>query len=282
MSRQPEKRKTIESRSVANVIPKKKSNPESPFPFVDKRPDAIMQRKLQTMANETNQTKQVARLQAMADDYSLFQKQPIQRKENRTGLPDRLKSGIENLSGYAMDDVSVHYNSSKPAQLNAHAYAKGSEIHVATGQEKYLPHEAWHVVQQKQGRVKPTLQMKGGISVNNNESLEKEADVMGGKALQFTRTIGGNEEGKSENAGASDRIATASAPIVFQCQLTNRNDQEAYDLDMSDKRIAILDSEGAERGFVDFFEADGKFYLKTINTKSGKGPKGSGAILVYQ
>jgi hypothetical protein len=26
------------------------------------------------------------------------------------------------------------------------------------GQEQHLPHEAWHVVQQKQGRVKPTGQ----------------------------------------------------------------------------------------------------------------------------
>ena len=77
----------------------------------------------------------------------------IQAKANSTGLPDNLKSGIENLSGHSMDDVKVHYNSSQPAQLNAHAYAQGTNIHVAPGQEKHLPHEAWHVVQQAQGRV---------------------------------------------------------------------------------------------------------------------------------
>ncbi|MDR7211099.1 DUF4157 domain-containing protein [Flavobacterium piscis] len=108
----------------------------------------------------------------------------IQKKANNTGLPDNLKSGIENLSGHAMDDVKVHYNSDKPAQLNAHAYAQGSEIHLASGQEKHLPHEAWHVVQQKQGRVKPTMQMKGKVNVNDDKGLEKEADVMGAKALQ--------------------------------------------------------------------------------------------------
>lgn len=108
----------------------------------------------------------------------------IQRKKNNTGLPDNLKSGIENLSGHSMDDVKVHYNSDKPTQLNAHAYAQGSDIHIASGQEKHLPHEAWHVVQQKQGRVKPTLQMKGKINVNDDKGLEKEADVMGAKALQ--------------------------------------------------------------------------------------------------
>ena len=99
-------------------------------------------------------------------------KLPIQKKENNTGLPDDLKSGIENLSGYAMDDVKVHYNSDKPTQLNAHAYAQGTDIHLASGQEKHLPHEAWHVVQQKQGRVQPTMQMKGKVNINDDEDLE--------------------------------------------------------------------------------------------------------------
>lgn len=111
-----------------------------------------------------------------------LKKQPIQQKvkSNNTGLPDDLKAGVENLSGYSMDDVKVHYNSGKPVQLNALAYAQGTDIHVASGQEKYLPHEVWHVVQQKQGRVQPTVQVQG-VNVNDNEGLEKEADVMGNK-----------------------------------------------------------------------------------------------------
>ncbi|NHN24917.1 DUF4157 domain-containing protein [Flavobacterium jejuense] len=113
----------------------------------------------------------------------------IQKKANNTGLPDNLKSGIENLSGHAMDDVKVHYNSDKPAQLNAHAYAQGTDIHIASGQEKHLPHEAWHIVQQKQGRVKPTLQMKGKVNINDDDGLEKEADVMGAKALVQKKEI---------------------------------------------------------------------------------------------
>jgi hypothetical protein len=112
----------------------------------------------------------------------LVDNRPVQKKVNKTGLPNNLKSGIENLSGQSMDDVKVHYNSAQPAQLNAHAYAQGTNIHVAPGQEKHLPHEAWHVVQQKHGRVKPTLQMRG-INVNDNKDLEREADAMGSKAL---------------------------------------------------------------------------------------------------
>jgi hypothetical protein len=109
-------------------------------------------------------------------------KDPVtQKKLNATGLPDRLKAGIQHLSGFSMDDVRVHYNSSKPATVQAHAYAQGPDIHIAPGQEKHLPHEAWHVVQQKQGRVKPTLQVKG-LSINDDVHLEREADVAGAAA----------------------------------------------------------------------------------------------------
>jgi hypothetical protein len=96
-------------------------------------------------------------------------------QENRTGLPDQLKAGIENLSGMAMDDVRVHYNSSKPAELQALAYTQGTDIFVGPGQERHLPHEAWHVVQQKEGRVRATAQMKEGVPVNDEAGLERRA-----------------------------------------------------------------------------------------------------------
>lgn len=120
---------------------------------------------------------------AQLEELGEGDEEPAQRRENKTGLPDNLKSGVENLSGHSLDDVKVHYGSSKPAELQAHAYAQGTDIHVAPGQEKHLPHEAWHVAQQKQGRVKPTMQLKGTVPVNDDAGLEKEADVMGAKAL---------------------------------------------------------------------------------------------------
>ncbi len=107
----------------------------------------------------------------------------VQKVENNTGMPDTLKSGIESLSGMDMSDVRVHFNSSKPASVGAHAYAQGSSIHLGPGQERHMAHEAWHTVQQKQGRVQPTTSVNG-VSVNDSPSLEKEADVMGAKAMQ--------------------------------------------------------------------------------------------------
>lgn len=108
----------------------------------------------------------------------------MQGKAKDGGMPTGLKAGIETLSGASMNDVSVHYNSSKPAAVQAHAYAQGSDIHLASGQEKHLPHEAWHVAQQKQGRVQATTEV-GGMPVNDNPGLEAEADAMGAKAAQM-------------------------------------------------------------------------------------------------
>mgnify|MGYP000713085608 FL=1 len=102
-------------------------------------------------------------------------------KKNETGMSDHLKEGIEDLSGYSMDDMRAHYNSDKPATVQALAYTQGTDIHVAPGQEQHLPHEAWHVAQQMSGRVEPTTEV-GGMPVNDNEDLEREADVMSARA----------------------------------------------------------------------------------------------------
>ena len=106
---------------------------------------------------------------------------------NPTGLPASLKAGIEQLSGLSMEDVRVRYNSAEPAQLQALAYTRGTDIYVGPGQEQHLSHEAWHVVQQAQGRVQPLVQMKEGVQVNDDKELEREAEVMGAKALQRQR-----------------------------------------------------------------------------------------------
>lgn len=114
---------------------------------------------------------------------------PLQRKpeaDDRDGLPRQLRAGIEALSGVSMDGVHVHRNSSAPAHVSAHAFAQGRDIHLGPGQEKHLPHEAWHVVQQAQGRVKPTMQAKG-VAINDDPALEAEADRMG-KLAQAQRS----------------------------------------------------------------------------------------------
>ena len=169
-----EKTQETKNPAVVNEVPQMQIHRESAIQFEDNRPETAQLSALQTMANNSPRSQHLVQLQDMANNH--VPQQPIQkkaslepsRKENNTGLPDNLKSGIENLSGYSMDDVKVHRNSDKPAQLHAHAYAQGTDIHLASGQEKHLPHEAWHVVQQKQGRVKPSIQLK--VNENSNPS----------------------------------------------------------------------------------------------------------------
>ncbi|NJN20881.1 MAG: DUF4157 domain-containing protein [Leptolyngbya sp. RL_3_1] len=107
--------------------------------------------------------------------------------DNRTGLPNSLKTGLEQLGAVDLSGVQVHYNSSEPAQMNALAYTQGQDIHIGPGQEQHLPHEGWHVVQQMQGRVKPTVQAK--LPINDDHRLEREADLMGAKAAALQQSV---------------------------------------------------------------------------------------------
>jgi hypothetical protein len=156
----------------------------------------------QTVGAQALQKKAVSVIQNMEvpEGDKEYDEAPVQRRENKTGIPDNLKSGIENISGMSMDHVKVHYNSSQPAQLNALAYAQGSDIHIGPGQEKHLPHEAWHVVQQAQGRVQATKQMKAAVPVNDDPGLEQEADVMGVKAMQMKSGSVSNKSAKEQNS----------------------------------------------------------------------------------
>lgn len=152
--------------------------------FVDNRPqNQALQRLGEEDDEEALQGKFEQPIQREEDEDEALQGKfdaPVQKK-NETGMPDHLKAGIEDLSGFSMDDVRVHYNSDKPATVQALAYTQGTDIHVAPGQEQHLPHEAWHVAQQMAGRVEPTTEV-GGMPVNDNADLEHEADVMGARA----------------------------------------------------------------------------------------------------
>lgn len=197
--------------------------------LVDNRPTALAQRKLAEMMNNSprvlqqralsdaihNSPRMIAQRHAMntlfggavrpqGDGAIPAELSPAlgEEKTNNTGLPNQLKSAIESLSGMSMDHVKVYYNSDKPAQLQAHAYAQGSEIHLGAGQERHLPHEVWHVVQQAQGRVRPTLQM-GGVAINHDRRLEHEADVMGMRAISGIKQLKAADAVRPSSAGGS-------------------------------------------------------------------------------
>lgn len=94
---------------------------------------------------------------------------------NATGIPDHMKARFEAASGMSLDDVRIHYNSARPAQLNALAYTQGTNVYLGAGQEKHLSHELGHVIQQKRGLV-PVSRWLNGLPLNDDARLEAEAD----------------------------------------------------------------------------------------------------------
>jgi hypothetical protein len=209
---------------------------------------------LQQAADGSPRVRQLARSDEMVNGTSSTAAAP-----NRTGLPTSLKSGVESLAGVSLDDVRVHRNSSEPGGLGAHAFARGSDIHVAPGQEKSLPHEAWHVVQQKQGRVRADTLIDGS-PVNTDPALEREADHMGGKAAtQLRREEPGPRPGGVGSGGGRSGVGRRDAPVS--------------------QRTAVLQ--------MDWYEKVGEEIVKRTGTKPGgyrlvRDAKGPGGESVFE
>ena len=75
-------------------------------------------------------------------------------------------------------------------------------------------------MQQMQGRVKPTIQAKGK-SINDDAALEREADVMGAKALQ-EKSFGQNHQVLAAPSAAYSPRPTVQREMKFEIQTTNR------------------------------------------------------------
>jgi hypothetical protein len=88
---------------------------------------------------------------------------------------------------------------SRPAAAHVEAHAAMLETRPAG--PRPAPPKLWHVVQQKQGRVRPLMQMKGA-AVDPSPHLEAEADVMSPRLLSH------------DPASADVARPRASAPVV--------------------------------------------------------------------
>lgn len=100
----------------------------------------------------------------MSDPNSLVKNVP---QNQGKPLPADLRQSMEATLGHDFSDVRVHtdVNANAAARAaSAQAYTQGSDIYFAPGQfqpgtdggRSLLAHELTHVVQQSQGRVKPT------------------------------------------------------------------------------------------------------------------------------
>ncbi len=187
---------------------------------LQKKPEDELQKKedssIQMQEEEELQTKPEEELQKKEDDE--LQKKPedeLQKKDdeelqkkseqnsansntqnlNKSSSPEKMpadvQSKMEGSFGTDFSGVNIHRNDESATQLKAQAYAQGNNLHFAPGKytpestrgQELLGHELAHVVQQREGKVKPTKQGKG-MPVNDSVSLEHEADVKGKKASE--------------------------------------------------------------------------------------------------
>lgn len=126
---------------------------------------------------------------------------PIQKKEEDS-TPAANHNTAPN-SAYIPPSVNIHKDSSQAKEMGAKAFAQGSDIHFAPGQfnpesrsgQELIGHELGHVVQQKEGKVKPNFEVKGK-PVNNDAGLEKEADSFG---VSYANAISSGAENPIQN-----------------------------------------------------------------------------------
>jgi len=136
--------------------------------------------------------------------YTTFKKKT---GKNKTGIPESMKSRFEASSGFSFDDVRIHYNSPKPGDMGALAYTRGSQVYIAPGEEKHLPHELGHVVQQKRGIVPATVHVNG-LGVNDSPFMERQADKISSMALSYNGGFKMDDDGTTGMNGKTIQCRT--------------------------------------------------------------------------
>jgi hypothetical protein len=160
-------------------------------------------------------------------------------------LPPSLCSFYESRFGHDFSQVRLHTGggaASAARSINARAFTRGRDVVLGAGE--YRP------------------------------------DSVAGRHLlahELTHVI--QQGGARSRGGAGPSTTPAPAGIVQR--VTNKGEAGAFRVVVGDDKITLIDKANQKRGFIDYFIRDGTFYLKTIDTKSGKGPKGAGAMLVY-
>lgn len=153
--------------------------------------------------------------QASALEPTAPAERPLAPTGAGTALPGPVQAKMSEAFGADFSGVQVHTDSADASAMGADAFAEGENIHFAAG--KYQPesqsgqelvgHELAHVVQQRQGRVKP--QAKGGL--NTDPGLEREADAAGARAA------------RGESVGALSGVGGTSDGPAVQCKFPTKS-----------------------------------------------------------
>lgn len=175
-------------------------------------------------------------LKSMASPEFALNADPVHTKSSGTGtaLPENVRGQMEQSMNADFSNVKVHTGSGKAEQAGALAVAQGNEVHFAQGQynpasktgQELLGHELAHVKQQQEGRVKANS-VVGNLAVNDDASLEHEADKAGAAAANGkTAPIAGKAGGAPQAKKAAGNMEAQNAPA--QCFRMRGSDQRRY------------------------------------------------------
>lgn len=103
-------------------------------------------------------------------------------------LPTPVQHKMERALGADFSSVRIH-EGPLARTIGAQAFTRGTDVHFAPGQyqphttagQQVLGHELAHVVQQSQGRARPSTRV-GGMAVDASPQLEHEAEQAGQRA----------------------------------------------------------------------------------------------------
>ena len=130
-------------------------------------------------------------------------------------LPEPVKEKMNAALGMDFSDVNIHANSGKAESVGALAYAQGKDVHFAGGQynpnsqkgQELLAHELAHVKQQSEGKVAAKSEV-GGMPLNEDKHLEKEADDAAAK-LNSSNTSDSATQQKADASGGATQLKKA-------------------------------------------------------------------------
>lgn len=105
-------------------------------------------------------------------------------------LPQALLAKMERAFRADLSAVRVHVGP-QPSRIGALAFTTGNDIYFSPGRyqpetvhgQQLIGHELTHVIQQREGRVRPP---NGGTAIVHDRMLEAEADRMGARAAHAT------------------------------------------------------------------------------------------------
>lgn len=167
-------------------------------------------------------------------------------------LPPAVRAMMERAFNADFAEVLIHPDSARAAALGARAYTEGNSVHLAPGQydpeshagRELIGHELAHVIQQRQGRVAVTSQVRG-VAINDAAALEQEADALGQRAASSASLAPGTPA-LSAAPAASPAPATHA---VAQRQAAPQSNEETLDAEVEAAAQLEQSSVPAERAY---------------------------------